>query len=111
MPKMKVDEDTDIVSFSKEKIAQLDQYFTGTNAETAYLLGRYCGLRINECYGLKWENVDIEKGIILIDRQMQHQEGIIKLVPLIYCGIRWDTQALTSHNDIILRFPNLELIF
>ncbi len=82
MPKMKVDEDTDIVSFSKEEIAQLDQYFTGTNAETAYLLGRYCGLRINECYGLKWENVDIEKGTILIDRQMQYQEGIIKLVPL-----------------------------
>ena len=82
MPKMKVDEDTDIVSFSKEEIAQLDQYFTGTNAETAYLLGRYCGLRINECYGLKWENVDIEKGTILIDRQMQYQEGLIKLVPL-----------------------------
>lgn len=82
MPKMKVDEDTDIVSFSKEEIAQLDQYFTGTNAETAYLLGRYCGLRINECYGLKWENIDIEKGTILIDRQMQYQEGLIKLVPL-----------------------------
>ena len=82
MPKMKVDEDTDIVSFSKEEIAQIDQYFTGTNAETAYLLGRYCGLRINECYGLKWENVDIEKGTILIDRQMQYQEGLIKLVPL-----------------------------
>lgn len=82
MPKMKVDEDTDIVSFSKEEVAQLDQYFTGTNAETAYLLGRYCGLRINECYGLKWENIDIEKGTILIDRQMQYQEGLIKLVPL-----------------------------
>lgn len=82
MPKMKVDEDTDIVSFSKEEIAQLDQYFTGTNAETAYLLGRYCGLRINECYGLKWGNVDIRKGTILIDCQMQYQEGLIKLVSL-----------------------------
>ena len=82
MPKMKVDEDTDIVSFSREEIARLDEYFTGTNAETAYMLGRYCGLRINECYGLKWENVNIEKGTILIDRQMQYQEGLIKLVPL-----------------------------
>lgn len=82
MPKMKVDEDTDIVSFSREEIQRLDEYFTGTNAETAYLLGRYCGLRINECYGLKWENVNIEKGTILIDRQMQYQEGLIKLVPL-----------------------------
>ena len=82
MPKMKVDEDTDIVSFSREEIQRLDEYFTGTNAETAYMLGRYCGLRINECYGLKWENVNLEKGTITIDRQMQYQEGLIKLVPL-----------------------------
>lgn len=82
MPKMKVDEDTDIVSFSREEIQRLDEYFTGTNAETAYMLGRYCGLRINECYGLKWGNVNLEKGTITIDRQMQYQEGLIKLVPL-----------------------------
>lgn len=82
MPKMKSDEETDIVIFSPEEIEQLDEYFKGSNAETAYLLGRYCGLRINECYGLKWKNVDIEQGTIYIDRQMQYQDGIIKLVPV-----------------------------
>lgn len=82
MPKMKIDEDTDIVAFDCEQVELLDNYFHGTNAETAYLLGRYCGLRINECYGLKWENVDTERGTITIDRQMQYQEGLIKLVPL-----------------------------
>lgn len=80
MPKLKSEDDTDIVAFSKEELLLLDKYFEGTNAETAYLLGRYCGLRINECYGLKWENVDIEAGTIYIDRQMQYQEGLIKLV-------------------------------
>lgn len=80
MPKMKTEDDTDIIAFSHEELALLDEYFKGTNAETAYLLGRYCGLRINECYGLKWENVDIENGTITIDRQMQYQEGLIKLV-------------------------------
>ena len=80
MPKMKSEDDTDIVAFSREELALLDDYFKGTNAETAYMLGRYCGLRINECYGLKWENVDLEKGTILIDRQMQYQDGVIKLV-------------------------------
>ena len=44
------------------------------------MLGRYCGLRINECYGLKWSNVDLKSGIITIDRQMQYQDGLIKLV-------------------------------
>ena len=82
MPKMKIDEETDIVAFSREETDRLDAYFKGSNAETAYLLGKCCGLRINECYGLKWENVDIERGTITIDRQMQYQEGLILLVPL-----------------------------
>lgn len=82
MPKMKIDEETDIVAYSCEQVEKLDNYFRDTNAETAYLLGRYCGLRINECYGLKWENIDIERGTIIINRQMQYQEGLIKLVSL-----------------------------
>lgn len=82
MPKLKVDDDLDIVAFSKEELDALDEYFHGTNAETAYLLGRYCGLRINECFGLKWSNVDLENGTILIDRQMQYQDSLIKLVSL-----------------------------
>lgn len=82
MPKLKVDEDLDVVTFSKEEINKLDNYFCGTNAETAYLLGKYCGLRINECYGLKWSDINFEKGTIRIERQMQYQEGVIKLVSL-----------------------------
>lgn len=80
MPKIKSEDDTDIVAFSREELRLLDDYFRGTNAETAYLLGRYCGLRINECFGLKWENVDLAAGTITIDRQMQYQNGLIKLV-------------------------------
>ena len=67
MPKIKSEDDTDIIAFSRVQLALLDDYFRGTNAETAYLLGRYCGLRINECFGLKWENVDLESGTIFIE--------------------------------------------
>ena len=81
MPKMRVgDEKDDIVAFDRSELALLDEYFDGTNAETAYLLGRYCGLRINETYGLKWDHVDLEHGTITIDRQMQYQDGVIKLI-------------------------------
>jgi integrase len=31
---------------------------------------------------LKWENVDLVNGTILIDRQMQYQDSIVKLKPL-----------------------------
>lgn len=82
MPKLKTDDDTDIVAFTREEMARLDDYFKGTNAETAYLLGMYCGLRINEAFGLKWDHVDLEAGTILIDRQQQYQDGLIKLVPV-----------------------------
>ena len=82
MPKMKTDEDMEIVSFNQEEIKKLDAYFKDSNSETAYLLGKFCGLRINECYGIKWENVDLVNGYIVIDRQMQYQDGLIKLIPL-----------------------------
>ena len=82
MPKMRIDEDTGITAYSREQVELLDNYFRDTNAETAYLLGRWCGLRINECYGLKWDNIDLRRGTITIDRQMQYQEGLIKLVSL-----------------------------
>ncbi|MFQ9514641.1 MAG: tyrosine-type recombinase/integrase [Eubacterium sp.] len=82
MPKMKIDEETDIVVFTAKEMKILDSYFCDTNAETTYMLGKYCGLRINECYGLKWDNIDFENGYINIDRQMQYQDGIIKLVSL-----------------------------
>ena len=82
MPKMKIDEDDEIVSFSVEETDALDEYFKGTNAETAYMLGRYCGLRINECYGLLWSNIDFNNDRIHIEQQMQYQEGLITLSPL-----------------------------
>lgn len=80
MPKLRVDDETDIVAFNRSELTLLDEYFKGTNAETAYLLGRYCGLRINETYGLKWDHVDLDAGTIFIDRQQQYQDSLIKLV-------------------------------
>lgn len=70
MPKLKTDDDTDIVAFTREEMRILDEYFKGTNAETAYLLGMYCGLRINEAFGLKWDHVDslISYGLIIPGR-------------------------------------------
>ena len=96
MPKMKTDEETDIITFSDEQMMILSEYFKGTNAETAFMLGKYCGLRINECYGLKWCNIDFKQGIIKIDRQMQYQDGVIKLVSL---------KTRNAKRDIIMATP------
>ncbi len=103
MPKMKVDEEADIVTFSDEQMNILSDYFTGTNAETAFMLGKYCGLRINECYGLKWCNIDFKQGIIKIDRQMQYQDGVIKLVPLKTRNAKREIVMATPLYEYLLR--------
>ena len=82
MPTMKDEDDLDIVAFSKKELEIMDEYFHNTNAETAYLLGKLCGLRVNECFGLKWSHVDFTSGSIFIDRQQQYQNGLVKLVPV-----------------------------
>lgn len=83
MPQRKVDDDTgDISVFTKEELKQLDNYFKGTNAETVYMLGKCCGLRVNECYGLIWSDIDFEEGTITVRRQMQELKGMYKLAPL-----------------------------
>ena len=80
MPKKRLTEEEDTITFSNEEIEKLDAYFKGTNAETAYLLGKYCGLRVSECYGLMWKDIDFETRTISIVRQMQYIEGLISLV-------------------------------
>ena len=105
MPKLKSDEDLDVVAFTDDECEKLDEYFTGTTGETAYLLGRFCGLRINEAYGLKWENVDVEAGTIRIEQQMQYQEGLIKLVPLKTHNAR---RTIYLNNRVIEHFRSLQ---
>lgn len=70
----------DIVVYNKEELKLLDEYFSGTPVETAYLIGKFCGLRINETFGLKWDHVCFEGGYIKIDRQQQYIDGILSLV-------------------------------
>lgn len=80
MPKKRLTEDEDTITFSQEEMDLLDEYFKGTNAETAYMLGKYCGFRISECYGLMWRDLDFETRSIRVERQMQYINGLISLV-------------------------------
>ena len=71
-----------IETFTKEEIKIMDEYFKGKTVETAYIIGKYSGLRIAECYGLTWDCIDLEKGIITVEKQLQTQYGLVKLMPL-----------------------------
>ena len=82
MPKMKSTDVKDIEYYSKEDYAIMDKYFHGKNVETAYLLGKYCGLRVGECYGVLWSDINFDEGYIMIDKQFKSQDGLNKLLPL-----------------------------
>ena len=60
MPKRKINDDDDIISFSKEELAVLDNYFKGTNAEERPTCWDGTAACVSmSAYGLKWSNVDL----------------------------------------------------
>ena len=110
MPKLKIDEDLEIKTFDKEELKQLDEYFRGTNIETAYMLGRYCGLRKGETLGLTWDCVDFDNDCIRIEKQMQIQDGLIKIVPLkTRCARRQVIMNDVLKNYLLTVFKKREL--
>ena len=82
MPSKKSTDIVDIEVYSDEELHIMDEYFKDKTVETAYMLGRYCGLRVAECYGLTWDRVNLEEGYISIERQMKTHEGIVRLAAL-----------------------------
>lgn len=79
MPVKKSSDVKDIEVYSADELDILDEYFKNKTVETAYMIGRYTGVRVAECYGLIWDRVNLEEGYISIERQMKTQDGVVKL--------------------------------
>lgn len=63
------------------------------NLLTAFYLGLYCGLRISECFALRWENIDWKNHSITINRQLHYENGVWKL-----CAVK----TLTSVRQVLM---------
>ena len=87
MPKMSqedLEDEFEVASFQLWEIAKLDDIFKrGCNDEshgnlyTAFLLGYYLGVRIGECFGLRWTDINWEDKTITIN-SMKYWSNIIK---------------------------------
>lgn len=75
-PKQLVETDGLPDVFNSDELDKLDTFFKNRNSETAYMLGRYCGLRISETYGLLWKYVNFEEHFLLVRRQMADIHGV-----------------------------------
>lgn len=68
--------------FQKWEIKQIFDMVKGTNLETAFMFGYYCGLRIGEVFGLRWSDIDWEKGTVKIRRQLIYENSAFKIGPV-----------------------------
>ena len=101
MPSMKSTDVKDIAAYTKEEMKTMDEYFKGKPVETAYVIGKHTGLRISECYGLTWDCIDFEEGIIYVEKQMKTQEGLVKLMPLKTINARRKVYMSTELKDYL----------
>lgn len=68
--------------FQKWEVKLIFDVVKGTNLETAFMFGYYCGLRIGEVFGLRWSDIDWEKGTVKIRRQLIYENDCFKLGPV-----------------------------
>ncbi len=59
----------------EREIAAFLREIKGHRFETLYTVTLFTGMREGEVLGLKWDRVDFQRGIILIDQQLHHDKG------------------------------------
>lgn len=86
MPPLKVDEEDDEVSgnrvFYKYELKEIFDVVNGTNLQTAFMLGYYCGLRASECFAIRWRDIDWNAGIIKVRSQLKYENNCFAIGPV-----------------------------
>lgn len=72
----------EVQPFSPEQARQLLAAARGDRLEALYVVALGLGLRQGEVLGLRWEDVDLERGTLSVRRQLQRTGGTLQLVPL-----------------------------
>lgn len=72
MPKKQDDDDEDgeITTYTSDEVKNMRERIKNSSLYTAFEIGYYCGLRISECFGLMWEDIDWVNHTMIIRRQM-----------------------------------------
>lgn len=56
--------------YKEEELDKMEERFSSTNLITAFKIGRALGVRVAECFGLRWSDIDWKKHTIWVKRQM-----------------------------------------
>lgn len=68
-------------TYRDDQLAIMEEVFKseGGNLLPAFYFGLYCGLRISECFALRWSNVNWKERTITVNRQQHNVGGQITL--------------------------------
>lgn len=92
--------------YTVEQLDTFEKRFSSTNLLTAYKMGRSLGVRLAECFGLRWTDVDFEKRTISVRRQMVWEDGM-------WCLRNTKTKAairsIDLQDDIYEHLKNLKI--
>lgn len=75
MPPKRTKEESENRVFHKYELEEIFSVVKGTNLETAFMFGYYCGLRVGEVFGLFWSDIDWNREVIAVQRQMNYEDG------------------------------------
>lgn len=78
---LKKDIKKEIQPLTDAEIPRFLEAIHGDRFENAFAISLFGGLREGECLGLSWRQVDLEKGQLLIDQQLQRRPGGNMVVP------------------------------
>lgn len=97
----KIRKDIKILSFEEQRVLEHILLTDMNEIKIGILLSLYAGLRVGEVCGLKWENIDLENGIIHINssveriKNVNEHNGSSKTVLILS-----DTKSNTSNRSI-----------
>lgn len=62
--------------YTEEELDIMEKRFSSTNLITAFKIGRALGVRVAECFGLRWSDIDWQKRTIWVKRQMVYEDNM-----------------------------------
>ncbi|WP_258359403.1 site-specific integrase [Moorella sulfitireducens (nom. illeg.)] len=74
-------EDTEITPLTEEQVARFLDAAKGNRFEALFITVLGTGLRRGEVLGLRWEDIDLQNGLLTVQRTLEAAKGKLKFVP------------------------------